>query len=158
MPFIAIKIPLEVKPEVAEVSQSQIDLFLVKVQEGHTFSAAAKSLSIPSGQLRGLLSKIGDAELTEAMRIGAETLVDKASTELEYADGKEEIDRAKALAQHYRWLAAKLNKSKYGDAIKVDGNANNGPTYQFNMILDPAMAAQARERLVKENDRLLQQK
>lgn len=63
------------------------------------------------------------------MRIGAEVLVDEASEALKNAADKEEIDKAKALAQHYRWLASKLNKALYGDAVKVDGNI--APSYSF---------------------------
>jgi hypothetical protein len=116
-----------------------IEDFLLRVQEGYTLSAAARFLSLSQRQLKEILQKhVTEQQLKEALRIGAEVLVDAASESLRTAIEKEEIDKAKALSQHYRWLAAKLNPRMYGDAIKVDGNI--APSYELIVnIAQPAI-------------------
>lgn len=136
MAFTKHTIGLDIKPSVKFITANTVDLFLLKIQEGFTLSAAAKALSLSHAQLREILQKhVSESALKEAMRIGAEVIIAEASYALKYASDKEEIDRAKALAQHYRWLAAKLNAKMYGDSIKVDGNT--APSYELIVNISP---------------------
>lgn len=130
MGYIKLSRGVELTPSQKIITQNTVDLFLLKVQEGFTLSAAGRALSLSQAQLKELLQKhVLETQLKEAMRIGAEVLIDEASEAIRTASNREEIDQAKALAQHYRWLAAKLNAKMYGDAIKVDGNI--APSYEF---------------------------
>ena len=147
MAFTKHTLGLDVKPAIKTITANTVDLFLLKVQEGFTLSAAAKSLSLSHAQLREILQKrVSEASLKESMRIGAEVIIAEASDALKYASDKEEIDRAKALAQHYRWLAAKLNAKMYGDSIKVDGNA--APSYELIVNISPPALPQPTEKTV----------
>jgi len=130
MAYIEITSAKSLVPSNKIITETTKELFLDRLQEGFTLSSAAKALSLSPRQLKELLAKhLLETELKEAMRVGAEVLVDEAGESLKLADGKEEIEKAKALAQHNRWLASKLNPAKFGDSIKVDGN--KAPSYEF---------------------------
>lgn len=131
-------IPLVVRPSNAIITQTTIDLFLSKVREGFSLSAAAKSLAIKGQAFVSLMEQVKKEDLNKAMSIGAETLVDEAGEALKNADTKEEVEKAKALAQHNRWLASKLNREKYGEStVKTPGN--EGQNYTFNFLLSGAV-------------------
>lgn len=130
MAYIEITSAKSLFPSQKIITENTKELFLDRLQEGFTFSSAAKALSLGPRQLKELLAKhLSEIDIKEAMRVGAEVLVDDASEALKFADSKEDIEKAKALAQHYRWLASKLNPAKFGDSIKVDGN--KAPSYEF---------------------------
>lgn len=130
MAYIEITSAKSLFPTQKTITETTKEIFLDRLQEGFTLSSAAKALSLSPRQLKELLAKhLLESEIKEAMRVGAEVLVDDAGEALKLADGKEEIEKAKALAQHYRWLASKLNPAKFGDSIKVDGN--KAPSYEF---------------------------
>jgi hypothetical protein len=49
-------------------------------------------------------------------------IADLAESILRNAEGsKEELMRARELAQHYRWKAGKMNPKAYGDRLEVEG-------------------------------------
>lgn len=139
MAFTKHLLGLDCKPAQKTITPNTVELFLHKVQEGFSLSAAARALALNQSQLKELIQKhVSELQLKEAMRIGAEVLIAEASDALKNASEKEEIDRAKALAQHYRWLASKLNAKMYGDSIKVDSNA--APSYELIVnITAPAL-------------------
>lgn len=149
MGFQKILMGANAAPSTKVITPTTVELFLHKVQEGYTLTASARALSLNQSQLKELIQKhILETELKEAMRIGAEVLINEAGEAIKNASDKEEIDKAKALAQHYRWLASKLNAKLYGDAIKVDGNV--APSYEFIVnLFPPALSnAQKNEKLV----------
>lgn len=128
-------------PQLKIITPLTTELFLHQVQDGRTLSAAAKALSLTATQLREMIDKhISEHELKKAMRLGAEVLVDEAGEMLKMADSKEDIEKAKAIAQHYRWLASKLNKVQYGETTKVEQAV--APSYEFNIHLAPPMQEQ----------------
>lgn len=138
MAFRKHTISVNVKPATAVISENTIQLFLSHVRDGFTLTGAAKAQAIKGVNLKILLEKIPKEELNEAMRIGAETLIDDASTCLRNAESKEEIEKSKALAQHYRWLASKLNKERYGDAQPK--TTDDKPLYYFNLQISGTSA------------------
>lgn len=78
--------------------------FKVNLRELHSFTSDEKH----------------SAYVREALSISASTYVDKAEDALLNAKGTPvEIQRARELAQHYRWAAAKRNPKKFGDKLDV---------------------------------------
>lgn len=58
--------------------------------------------------------------LARARAQGADALVEKAERVLLEATGdRDEINRAKELAQHYRWCAAKLHPARYSERQEI---------------------------------------
>lgn len=121
-------------PCVKIITTNTVELFLHKIQEGYTLAGAARALSLNQKQLKELTDRhIIESELHAAMKMGAEVVLDEATQSLRLASEPFELEQAKALAQHFRWLASKLNKKQYGDAVKVDQNV--APSYEFNINL-----------------------
>jgi hypothetical protein len=99
----------------------KIDLIIDKIIDGETYRKIANDLGVGLSTLHDYLNKGEHSARTRgALDYSASTYADKAESTLIEAEGtKEELIRARELAQHYRWKAGKRAPKKYGDKIDV---------------------------------------
>jgi GDP-D-mannose dehydratase len=78
------------------------------------------------------------ARAREAQKRSADKISEKAELvllNLEKGCDNAEIAKARELAHHYRWLAAKKNPTKFGDSTKIQSQLGWTPTRSFQDIL-----------------------
>jgi hypothetical protein len=99
----------------------KIDEICEKLIAGETYRNIASDLDVPLSTLYDYTSKPEhSARVKTALEFSASTYADKAEQALLLAESdKNEIARARELAQHYRWHAGKRNPRTYGDKIDV---------------------------------------
>lgn len=103
-----------------------LDIFkiVVEIIEGKTLRDIAKECDTPLSTLHDFVSKPEhSARYTNALQISGDTYANMAEQVLKEAEGtKEEIMRARELAQHYRWMAAKRWPKRYSDKMDIVSN------------------------------------
>ena len=99
------------------------------ILEGYTFRKIADIYNVPLSTLHYTLNKVEhSARVRNALDISASSYADKAEEVLIDAVGtKEELQRARELAQHYRWKAGKRSPKKYGESstLKLDAEVSD---------------------------------
>lgn len=110
----------------ASVLDGKIETIIELITEGKTYREIAMDLKVPKTVLMDFTANPDhSARVREALEYSADTYADKAEQVL--IDAKSnlvEIQRAKELAQHYRWKASKRSPKRFGDRLEVD--APNG--------------------------------
>lgn len=110
----------------------KVDEIIERIIEGATFKKIANECGVSVSTLHEFLSKPEhSARVKAALDLSASQYANKAEEVLQTCEGsKEEIMRARELAQHYRWMAGKRAPKKYGDKIDVtsDGEKIQGTT------------------------------
>lgn len=110
------------------MENSEIDKIVDLILEGKTYRAIALELKMPLSSLYSGIQSNAEhsARVREALQFSANTFADKAEDVLYEADStKEEIMRARELAQHYRWKASKRAPKIYGDKLDVTQTVKN---------------------------------
>lgn len=107
-----------------------IEVVCSMIIEGKRWADIAVALDMPISTLHENITKNAEfsARVMAAKDISSEGYADKAEKVLLDAKStKVEIQRARELAQHYRWMAGKRSPKKYGDKLDVtsDGKAIN---------------------------------
>jgi hypothetical protein len=104
---------------VKELSIEEIEELLI---EGETFRQIANRLNCSLRKLHAFISTVEhSARARMALEVSASTYDDMAIETLKTAEGTPvEIQRARELAQHYRWKAAKRAPKQYGDKVDID--------------------------------------
>ena len=99
----------------------KIDEICEKLIAGETYRNIASDLAVPLSTLYDYTSKPEhSARVKTALEFSASTYADKAEQVLLLAESdKNEITRARELAQHYRWHAGKRNPKTYGNDVDV---------------------------------------
>lgn len=99
----------------------KIDDIIEMIIEGFSFRIMAQKLEVPLATLHDYTSTPEhSARVQEALRYSAQTFDDKAEQVLINATGTmPEIQRARELAQHYRWRSSKRYPAKFGDKLDV---------------------------------------
>lgn len=62
------------------------------------------------------------ARVREARQLSAMIFDEKAERALAESDSEFALKRAKELAHHYRWRAAKIDDKQYGEKVELNGN------------------------------------
>ena len=116
----------------ASMLDGKIDDIVEYLLEGYSFRQIAEKLKVKLTTLHDFTQRSEhSARVREALEYSAQTFDDKAEEVLLTAEGtKEEIMRARELAQHYRWKASKRNPRRFGDKMDVttDGKEIKGST------------------------------
>lgn len=99
-----------------------IDTIIELIIEGYTFRQIAEKLNVKLTTLHDFTSKPEhSARVSQALEISAQTYEEKAEQILINAEASPyEMQRARELAQHYRWKAAKRSPKRYGDRINTE--------------------------------------
>lgn len=89
--------------------------------DGETFKSIAKKYNVSLSTLHEYMNKAEfSARTRNALEMSASSYADKAEEVLLLAEkDRIEIQRARELAQHYRWKAGKRNPKKYGDKLDL---------------------------------------
>lgn len=99
----------------------KIESIIDDIINGLTYRQIAEKEGVSLSTFHDYLCKPEhSARVRLALDVSASTYADKAEEVLQQAEGtKEELMRARELAQHYRWKAGKRAPKKYGDKIDV---------------------------------------
>lgn len=112
-----------------------IQVIIEMLIDGDSYRTIAKHLGVPLSTLHSYTSKDEhSARVREALEISADSFADKAEQILIDCDGtKEELMRARELAQHYRWKAAKRRPRTYSDKMDItsDGDKLNSQVHIY---------------------------
>lgn len=130
-----------------KVTNDKIEEILELIIEGLTFREIAEKVGLSLSGLHNFLCKAEhSARVTAAMAISADGFADKAEevlTNLKPKSTLVEFQRARELAQHYRWKSAKRNPRKYSEKVDIttDGEKINQPVIQ---MLAPSNEAESK--------------
>jgi len=92
-----------------------IDAVLEKLYQGSNLVDAAQALKVSITLLRSWLDNEGYwPRVEEATTLSSEGYLSAGQRLLKTADCKLDLDKAKALIEHARWMASKVNKPMYG--------------------------------------------
>ncbi|HWG89162.1 MAG TPA: hypothetical protein VN679_15360 [Candidatus Acidoferrales bacterium] len=113
------------------------DIGLVPVRErlfkGATLLEVAEELGLPLTALHVWIENEGhEAAIEEASVLSAEGYVVEGQRMLRVATTKFELDKAKAMIEHGRWMASKKDKKTYGNTINELGQGAS-VSYVFNI-------------------------
>lgn len=99
----------------------RIEEIIELIIAGYTWLSIADKMGTALSNLHKYCSKEEfSARVREALDYSASTYADKAEQVLiESVSDKNEIMRARELAQHYRWKAGKRSPKKYGDKVDL---------------------------------------
>lgn len=100
----------------------KLDEILDLFAEGHPFRVVAKKMNVSTRTLNKFLSLPENInEYRSVMQESSDSYASMAEETLLNAKGdKFELQRARELAHHYRWMASKRNPKKYGEKLDVD--------------------------------------
>lgn len=102
--------------------EPQIDNIVEMILDGKTYREIAATLKCALTTLHDFTSKSEHhPRIREALEYSANTFDDQAEQVLKDAKGTlPEIQRARELAQHYRWKASKRNPARFADKIQTE--------------------------------------
>lgn len=102
--------------------EGKLDDILDMFRDGYTFRAVCSEFGVSSRTMNKFLSLPENKDQYYAvLQESADAYADKAEEVLLTAPSdKNELYRARELAQHYRWLASKRNPKRFGDRLEVD--------------------------------------
>ena len=99
------------------------------VRAAKTYEDIQKKFSVCADTvLKFFAESVHSARVREAQKESAEIISQKAEKvllELEKGCDTAEIARARELAHHYRWLAAKKNPQRFGDSTKIQAEVKD---------------------------------
>jgi len=109
-----------------------IDAVLEKLYQGSNLVDVAEALQVSITLLRSWLDNEGYwPKIEEATTLSSEGYLSAGQRLLKTASSKLELDKAKALIEHARWMASKINKPVYG-TVEVPAAATT-VSYVFNV-------------------------
>ena len=111
-------------PAAEKLDAKGLDWFIEKVANGATRFSVADELGISDQSVSNWLKKLPPWEMArvhDAFRRSAEYWDHAAEMALKGASTRDEISKARELANHYRWRAKMRDPARYGDKLQVDG-------------------------------------
>jgi hypothetical protein len=109
-----------------------IEAVLEHIYQGNNLVDTAATLDVSVTILRTWIENEGQwGKVEEASTLSADGYLSLGMRLAETATDKFQLDKAKAILEHARWLAARLNKSTYG-ANELPG-AGSTVSYVFNV-------------------------
>ncbi len=113
-----------------------IDAIIDRLIEGKTYREIAKEFGVALGTVHKVLtSNEHSARASHALALSASHYANQAEQVLKDAEAdKIEIQRARELAHHYRWMAGKRNPKRYGEASLLKLGNPDGEELKVNAI------------------------
>lgn len=126
----------------AKVDAIGLDSICASLSDGKTLTAIADEIGVSIGTLLAWLAADAErsARAREARSLSARIWDEKAESEIAGARDPFELSRAKELAHHYRWRAAKTAPKDYGEKIAI-GGADDLPAIQSETTFSDAQLA-----------------
>lgn len=102
--------------------EGKLDEILDHFSNGDTFRGVAKLMGVSTRTLNKFLSLPENfTEYKAILQESSDSYASMAEEALLNAPAdKFELQRARDLAHHYRWMASKRNPKKYGDKLDID--------------------------------------
>jgi hypothetical protein len=125
------------------------DIGLVPIKErlfkGATLLEVAEEIGLPLTALHVWIENEGhEADIEEAEVLSAEGYVVEGQRMLRLANNKFELDKAKAMIEHGRWMASKKDKKTYGTSVQELGQGAS-VSYTFNIGGNGAVQINSRD-------------
>lgn len=113
-----------------------IDTIINRIIEGKTYRQIAEEFQVALGTVHNVLTSTEhSARANQALALSASHYANQAEQVLKDAEAdKIEIQRARELAHHYRWMAGKRNPKKYGEAQLLKLGNPDGEELKVNAI------------------------
>lgn len=127
------------KPSIAErIEALGIDSICSMFADGMTHTAIAAKAGVSHGNLSEWLAADSDrsARAREARTHAARVWDEKALEAIEQAEDPFQLQRARELAQHYRWRASKTAPKDYGDKITAEHTGAGGGAIQVASVVE----------------------
>jgi len=107
----------------------KLDEILDLFADGVPYREVAKKMGVSTRTLHKFLSiPENNIEYQSVLQESSDSYASKAEEVLlNSPPDKIEIQRARELAQHYRWMASKRNPRKYGDKLDIDHTSGGEP-------------------------------
>lgn len=114
------------------------DAVISALSDGKTMTAIALEVGVTVGQLSVWLSKEDErsARAREARSYAARLWDERAEEIIYQATDPFELNRAKELAHHYRWRAAKIAPRDYGDKVTNEHTGPGGGAIQARVAIE----------------------
>lgn len=111
----------------------RLDEILDLFADGETFRAVAKKVGASTRTLNKFLTRKDNVEQYYAvLQESSDSYASMAEEALRNSPAdKIEIQRARELAHHYRWMASKRNPKRYGDKLDVDAKVSGNIVIQM---------------------------
>ena len=111
----------------------RLDEILDLFADGETFRAVAKNVGVSTRTLNKFLTRKDNVEQYYAvLQESSDSYASMAEEALRNSPAdKIEIQRARELAHHYRWMASKRNPKRYGDKLDVDAKVSGNIVLQM---------------------------
>ena len=121
-----------------KLTEESIDIIVEMIQEGNTLTAIAAYLKVAVSTLIEYINKdtARSVRAREARENAAAVYVDEAENNIRIASDPFELAKAKELAHHLRWKAAKMSPKNFGDKIEVDNKGEVGLTVKVVKFAD----------------------
>ena len=115
-------------PAKAKLDAIGIDAICDRLSDGETMTRIAEAVGVSIGTLISWVNDDSErsARAREARILSARIWDEKAEHGIELASDAFELSRAKELAHHYRWRAAKIAPKDYGDKVSAELSGPNG--------------------------------
>ena len=109
-----------------------IDAIAEDVSGAKTMTEIAAAIGVTVGQLSTWIAADVEhsARVREARTVAARYWDERSEKEILSASDPFELARAKELAHHYRWRAAKIAPKEYGDKVTQEHTGANGGAIQ----------------------------
>lgn len=128
-----------------KITNEKIDEIIELIVDGLTFRDIAKKYDLSLSGLHNFLSKTEhSARVKTAMALSADGYADKAEEVLSDIKPKStyaELQRARELAQHYRWKSAKRNPRRYSEKVDITSDGEKLASPVIN-VLPPSHESQ----------------
>lgn len=113
--------------------EGRLDEILDLFAEGETFRGVARIVGVSTRTLNKFLTRKENIDQYHAvLQESSDSYASMAEETLLNAKGdKFELQRARELAYHYRWMASKRNPKKYGDKLDVDTKVSGNIVIQM---------------------------
>lgn len=111
----------------------RLDEILDLFADGETFRGVARIVGVSTRTLNKFLTRKDNVEQYYAvLQESSDSYASMAEEALRNSPAdKIEIQRARELAHHYRWMASKRNPKRYGDKLDVDAKVSGNIVIQM---------------------------
>lgn len=111
----------------------RLDEILDLFADGETFRAVAKKVGASTRTLNKFLTRKDNVEQYYAvLQESSDSYASMAEEALRNSPAdKIEIQRARELAHHYRWMASKRNPKRYGDKLDIESKVSGNIVIQM---------------------------
>ena len=106
------------------------------VYEGNSLTSIAEQIDVSKGSLIAWIASDPDrsARVNLARLETSRIWDEKAERGIELAGDDFELAKARDLAHHYRWRAAKIAPKLYGDKLQQEHTGADGKALTFNIL------------------------